>query len=505
MKRTTAAIFFAVLLFTGLILLTSCGETETKFGEYESPYETYDKLGYTVSVKFDANGGSFTGGVSTILDTFDPSKIEAQTDGKKHITLIAPDDLRRGKMNAYTPSNSDTSNQYFFMGWYTERIPITNELGEPLDYDGNLVSESGNKPAYKYSGKWDFTKNTVVLEDGKTYTSSEPTLTLYAAWVPQLRAELCDRTSGAVISTYLFNPNTAGMEIELPGWNSNGEISFNDFSGSKALASYSGKTFDRAYLDIDGALPITGSTVTHSALLSSELGCIVRETTDGSGNTVLVPSTDIADRTMRIYADFREGTWFYITSADTLKKAVNKAKGDTVDVNLIIGADIDFTKEKWIAGLTTKEFSGTILGNGHTFSNISATQNSLADSFGLFASIGSGAVIKDLNIENATVTIMSGYGKGTAKYGLLAGEISRNAELSGVTISGDLLLSADAVRITNHSIGLISGNIDGYNAGIAFSSVSCAEYKRNDEDADRLVIDTHAESQTVDVTTVTAG
>lgn len=504
MKRTSAAIFFAVLLFTGLILLTSCGETETKFGEYESPYETYDKLGYTVSVNFDANGGSFTGGVSNILDTFNPSKIETQADGKKHITLIAPDDLRRGKMNAYTPSNSDTSNQYFFMGWYTERTPITNELGEPLDYDGNLVSESGNKPAYEYSGKWDFTKDTIVLEDGKTYTSSEPTLTLYAAWVPQLRAELCDRTSGAVISTYLFNPNSSGMEIDLPGWNSNGEIDFNDFSGSKELASYSSKTFDRAYLDIDGTLPITGSTVTHSALISNELGCIVRESTDESGNTVLVPSTDVADRTMRIYADFRDGIWFYIFNADTLKKAVNKSKGATVDINLIIGADIDFTKDKWISVLTTKKFTGTILGNGHTFSNISATQSSLADSFGLFASIDDEAVIKDLNIENATVTIKSGYGKGTAKYGLLAGEIGKNAEISGVTVSGSLLLSADAIKITNHSIGLISGNIDGYNAGIAFSSVICAEYKRDDNDADKLVIDTHSESQTVDVMVVTA-
>lgn len=494
-----------MILFAGLLLVTSCGDDKTEFDTYQSPYGKYDELGYTVSVKYDANGGTFTTGVSEMFDTFNPTLVvNVDEDGNKQVSLIAPDDLRRGKFNAYAPTNSDKSNQYFFIGWYQERIPITNENGEALDYDGNLVSESGNKPAYRYDKKWDFSKDTITIEKDKSYTSSEPVLTLYAAWVPNLSVELCDRETGSVISSYIFSPEYSGMEIELPAWDDNGEIDYKDFSGSKGLESYSNKTYDRAFYDVHGVMPVSGTTVTHSANLNTAMGCIVSTELDSEGNEILVPSISKDDRTMRIYVDFLDGIWVKITSVDALKKALNKAiKNGTdpnvINANLIIEANLDFDGA-WDARFTSKTFNGTIIGNGHVFSNITAKQSGFSTEFGLFARLGDDAVIEDLSIDSAKVIIDKGFNKNlTAKYGLLAGEISKKASIRELTVTNsELLISSGCMLPSVYYIGLVSGNDDGYAAGIDYSGITCAENKRNEEDADAWKITTSSGSQTID-------
>ncbi len=506
MKKWLTAIFTTMILFAGLLLVTSCGDDKTEFNTYQSPYEKYDELGYTVSVKYDANGGVFTTGVSEMFDTFNPNLIlDKDGDGNKQVSLIAPDDLRRGKFNAYAPTNSDKSNQYFFIGWYQERTPITNENGEALDYDGNLVSESGNKPAYSYGKKWDFSRDSLTIEKDKSYTSSEPVITLYAAWVPNLSVELCDRESGAVIGSYIFSPQYSGMEIELPAWNASGEINYNDFSGSKELDKYSNKTYDRAFYDAEGIMPVNGSTVTHSANLNDAMGCIVSTALDAEGNEILVPSTSKDDRTMKIYVDFLDGVWVKIYTVDGLKKALNNAIKNSTDpnvinANLIIEANLDF-KGEWDARFSSKTFNGTIIGNGHRFSNITSKQTSFSTEFGLFAKIGDNAVIENLSIDHATVILDKGYNKNlTTKYGLLAGEISKNASIRELSIANSELLISSGCMITGVSyIGLVSGNDDGYAAGIDYSSITCRENKRNDEDNDTWIITVSSSNQTVDV------
>ena len=92
-----------------------------------TPYEVNDKDNYSVSVRFDANGGTFTTNTSIIMDSYNVKDMDTNSDGQAEIPLISPDNEVRGN-DAFTAVN----NGYFFAGWYEERI-------ENKDADGNVT------------------------------------------------------------------------------------------------------------------------------------------------------------------------------------------------------------------------------------------------------------------------------------------------------------------------------------------------------------------------------
>ena len=171
MKKFKHLVF--ILLVAALVfMLTGCGETAT-------PYEKNNDDGYSVSVKFDANGGTFTTNTSVIVDSFN-------VDGKSQVALIAPDDSRRNN-DAFSASK----NGHFLAGWYKERVEFTDENG---------------KKSYKYSGKWDFENDVLKIDKSKEYSADTPALTLYAAWIPLFEIEFYSLESGELIETLKYNP-----------------------------------------------------------------------------------------------------------------------------------------------------------------------------------------------------------------------------------------------------------------------------------------------------------
>ena len=77
-----------------------------------------------------------------------------------------------------------------------------------------------------------------------------------------------------------------------------------------------------------------------------------------------------------------------------------------------LGTDIDMTGFDWDG---IKSFSGTLDGNGYTISNLSSDK-------GLFGTLKSGAVIKNVRLENCTIVTDSKY------IGAIASYIPANAE-----------------------------------------------------------------------------
>ena len=102
------AMLVALLTLTTFTLLTGCSGEKT-------PYEVNDEENYTVSVKYDANGGVFTTNTSVIVDSYNVSEMNTN-GGMAEIALIAPDNAVRGN-DAFTPIN----NGYFLAGWYAGR------------------------------------------------------------------------------------------------------------------------------------------------------------------------------------------------------------------------------------------------------------------------------------------------------------------------------------------------------------------------------------------------
>ncbi len=411
-------IIVSVLALVAVILLVVA--IINGFSLWNTPYTGLDESGYTVSVRFDANGGSFAGSPNEvyIVDVFNPSDYQANGAGNAEIPLVAPDDPIR-KDSAFAISNTG----HFLAGWYTERTPRVNDKGEPLDEYGQLTSVSGREQGYVYSGKWDFASDRLEVSTNDSHASAENQVTLYAAWVPYFNFEFYAQNDDG---TFSLMATKQLIEIALPEWNlTTGKMDMKEFPARD------GMTFEAAYLDETMTTPADGS---------------VRGEVDYEHGTVS------ADGTIRLYTTWKEGTWFRIS---TPKQFYDNARPGG---SYMIEADLDFTGALWPAAMSTGEFTGTIEGNGHTISNVTVLQgdNSKING-GLFGVLGASAKITDVRLENITYRIVAGSRMQAPNYGLLAGTVHDGATLSNVTLTGTIEIGKDCYRPNDYNIGLLCG------------------------------------------------
>ena len=415
MKSSVKAILIACLLLTLVLFAAGCSKEQT-------PYQLNDAENYTVSVKYDAGGGTFTTNTSVIVDSYNVSELKTNAEGKAEVALVAPESAVRGK-NAFTAVN----NGYFLAGWYAERTE-------------NGTDANGN-PAYIYSGKWDFETDRLAVDPAGEHTASEPVLTLYAAWVPLFEVRFIDLTSGDQLGSYTFNPATGG-DLSVPAWDEQtGAIEMYEFP---AKAGY---TYAAAYYDAAGTQAVD-AVLTHPGT--------VNEATAVAENPVL-----------DVYVDWTEGEWYHIYNVEQF------LDNASVNGSYVLHADLDFEGEIWPTSLMYGSFGGTIEGNGHTLSNITIEQtNNSKTNAGLFGSLTETASVTDLHLQNVTVTIKSGTRMAGTSYGLLAGTISDKAVLTGVTIADSRLQidSSAYFGTDDYVIGLVCGLGD---PGIDGSGITC--------------------------------
>ena len=341
------------------------------------------------------------------MDAYNLSDLQPGSNGMVSLGLLAPEDSRRGSSDTFMA----TKNGYFLAGWYTERT-------ESTDSNGNTV--------YTYGNKWDFASDVLEVDPNKTYTSSEPVLTLYACWVPMFEIHFVSIDTQEELGSYTFNPLTASP-IQVPQWDTK--------TGAMELYRFpekSGYTFSGAYYDAAGTQPIE-ETVTHSG-------------------TILDNGT-APGYSMNVYVDYMEGEWYHIYTAEQLRDNA------TPNGHYILEADLDFTDENWPAVFTTGSFSGSIQGNGHTIKNVTFKQTRMdAENTGLFGTLQSGSIIEDVIFENVTFTIEKGFNR-AANYGLFAGSIYEGAIIRGVQIKNSTLLINSGARFASddYAIGLVCG------------------------------------------------
>lgn len=414
------------MLLIAVCFVASCSQWDT-------PYEKLDKDGYNVSVRFDANGGIFAGTEDVyIVDVFNLNNAKENNEGKKEISLLAPNDSKRG-----TGAFEISKTKSIFVGWYTDRQLRVDENGNPLDAYGELTSVSGREQAYTYSGKWDFGTSVLELDANKEYKSEENVLTLYAAWVPSF-----------VFDIYVENENgefellesKETLSIELPRWNDKtGKMDLKDLDG------IDGKTFKEASLTKDFNELVTG---TINGEIDYETG-----TMQGDGK-------------VEVYTKWLDGVWFNISTPKQFKD------NSRLDGCYIINNDLDFTGIVWSSTLATESFKGQIIGNGHKFTNITVNQGDTSKMRGgLFGSIDSTAVIKDVTFENVTYNMNAGSLKAGASFGLFAGTIAESATLENVAVSGTFNISSEIYPDTEYLLGKLSGNV--INKGIDISNITC--------------------------------
>ena len=410
MNQKIKAIALAALLLVTLIFVTGCAQEI-------SPYEQNTMDGYSVSVRYDANGGFFTTNTSIIVDSYDLSQLPTDGSGNAQAALLAPEDARRGN-DAFTAIKSG----HFLAGWYTERTETA---------DG-----------YVYSGKWDFESDLLTIPAGQANSAAEPVITLYAAWVPLFQVEFYDLATGEYLSNYTFDP-TLGNELQVPA--------LDEETGAIEMYRFperSGYTYRESFYDAAGTQAVDTETMVHTGTVNYETGT--------AENPV-----------MKLYVGWDEGEWYHIYNVEQF------LDNASVGGSYVIHADLDFEGEIWPSSLMYGNFTGTIQGNGHTFKNISIEQtNNSKVNAGLFGRLAEGSCITDLKLENVTFTIKAGTRVAGTCYGLFAGVISGETTLENITIANSLLQidSGCYFGVDDYTIGLLCGM---GSADIDASGITC--------------------------------
>ncbi len=444
-----------ILRISALTLVLIAAGCFTACSKWETPYKTLDESGYTVSVRFDANGGSFAGSPEEVyvVDVFNVDNMKQDADGNKVTPLISPDDpVREDKAFGIS------KNGYYFAGWYSSRSLRVDASGNPLDEYGVPTAVSGKNQGYTYAGRWDFDKDLLKIDPNSVPESSEENvLTLYAAWIPYTVYEIYTPDENG---NYTLAETVSAIELKLPEWNDKtGKLTLGKFPEIK------GKTLDKVYYDKDCTQLVTDT---------------VKGEVDYESGTSLTQS-------VKLYTTWLDGSWYKITQADQLYK-INDLEG-----HYIIAADLDFTRKMWPSAFATGTFKGSIAsadGNIYKISNVSVNQT--AENGGLFGKLDAFASIKNVVFENASFTIGSGSRK-PATYGLLAGTVAAETTIENVSVSGKMIIS-DSCLPGNYTIGLLFGT--GYNGQIDISSIEC-EY---DESSVKISVEVDKQTGEISLT-----
>lgn len=414
-RRTKILIGLVTTCAASLVFAAACATWDT-------PYDIFEKDGSKVKILYDANGGQFAGKEKTnIADLYSVDNLQSG------IKLLEPGSDKRG--NAKNLSVA-TRSGYFLAGWYKE-----------------IKTSSDGAEIVGYSDKWDFENDLLKQDDVSKVTAETPVLTLYAAWVPEFTYTFHVKDSSGswkeekVLS---FSPTAREdlMSLDLPYWEDEQE-GVEDKTKCSASMIYGnfpkidGKTFKKAYFDKN--MTNEATQINHKGKVAEESG------TSENGN-------------LDLYLDLIDGNWFHIFSPEQF---VANAR---IDGSYEIYTDIDFSVDKinWRAGLMTGEFTGTFNGHGHTFSNITVTQQNDSSQMrgGIFGSIASTAVFNDIKFKNLSYTLRTASRMTGSTFGMFAGQIAAGAKFEKVEVDGVLHIGPEIVsRYSYYQVGLLCANI----------------------------------------------
>lgn len=470
MKKIYKAMIGLGVMCAGTLILGACSANN-------SPYKDYAANGFDFSVCYDTNGGTISKENTNVVDTYRSEQV------KNGIKLYTPDDPARGgnlELNV-------TRTGYFLAGWYQVRelrvsadgVPLDEE-GNPctveqdlLDADGNPVydekgnpmkayySEYGKPQGYTYAEKWDF-ENDILRRDDFVYEEGKYAFTLYAAWVPNFSYEIggdkkswkcnvcgteyhgdkpdaCITPIGSAdengdiprcnsisfedegyiwysASSYRYDPTLQKEDsaISLPAWGESGAMDYGKLSTpwDDTLRAVYRTEADRE----SGTNPVTGQL--------TNTGTWDEETATATGNVA------------RYFGAWDDGLWYRISTKEQLQNNAGMNR------NYDLQADLVFTEEdKWPDIFSTGSFTGIFRGNNHTISGVHVMQESAQDLYGgLFGSIAASATIENVTFRDVEYHLNAASRLTGAMFGLFAGELSPEATIVNVKVSGTLFI-----------------------------------------------------------------
>ncbi len=444
-----------ILMVTCLVLLV-CAIFASCSG---NTYDEYDKAGYNITVKYDANGSYFgNAGQLYVTDTYSQESLKVNEDGKLELPLVNPEDDVRGKENAPEVARSAMPG-YSFAGWYSKREALK-------DASGNIVKDDKGNTVYTYGGKWNFDGN--YLLDVKDYSASEPAITFYAAWVRNPSVEIYDGEN--LVATYEIKNPMLGKNsiISAPYLDlKKGEYNFGTLKDALVVGTNTKYSWNERFVTYEnGAVTSFFDGLYLDSACQSPISAEQRHT-----YTYDEATATIGNLTMKLYINYeqKDGEWYRVYSA---KQFVNNAKADG---NYEIMADIEFDElTAWPNIFKNNDFSGTISGGGFKISGI-VLESSSSKTFGMFKSLTKDAKIENVVFDGVSALIERADRTPGARYALVAASIEEGFAFENVEFT-DAVLKISASSPIQYSpeyeIGLVCA--DGYtdNLGISLDGFS---------------------------------
>lgn len=417
-KRFKLALLSALMTVASVLILGACTLNKTE-EEIKAEYNL------NASVTYYANGGCFNKvPESTEITLWMDASVEAYPfeipSDNKQLNAQSPHQLDKGSMLV-------TRDRYIFDGWYEA-----------------VIDENTGKPAVDGKGA------VVILPENKVNFSKPlamgKEMHLVAKWIPIQKVEI--HVVSDVTFTATVQSITEDMELEKDSNDVTVVVEKSVKNGDVVhLASYS---TTESKVDLGSmAFPASnakGATFVDFYFDEACTQVIQRE------DLSLYPTDEDGNR--KIYAKYIAGDWTLLSTANDITTKLFKE--NNVTGNFYLRNDIDMGV---LAGGVSPRasFAGTIIGNGHTISNLKVVVSSTTIGengvYSIFGTLKSGAKISDLTMENWTMSVTTKPSTGSVSAYFFASNVDKGATLTfdKVTIKGGALSvqKAESCTITN--------------------------------------------------------
>ena len=387
--------------------------------------------------------------LSSISDYAAKENFAGTFDGNGHTIIFNEDIFSSTTQNAviqnlYADSSDKASVVVGMNNGTVEKIFLTKNLSETVDVDS-----LNNQPEII---RGIVETNNGIISESKTevngqfyYYSPDP-----YSYMDITSSLIAETNNGVIQNTY-----SSGT------MNFNGQVC--DILGSiSGLVANNTGTITNSFSSVEQNINFTSSSKpSNDGISSKNSGNIT--STFAENTTTGTQVSNISDSSL--FSSWDTGIWdisgvpslkaennmtskIYITSAQEFIDKIARNGSNTEGQVYVLGNDIDFST---VSNYTAKtNFAGTIIGNGHTIKNLTSNQ-------GLFESTTETASIRDLTLDNFTITA-SGNNTGSL-VGNNRGDID-DVHIINSTINGG----------SYQNIGGLAGH--SYNAAISNSSSS---------------------------------
>lgn len=387
--------------------------------------------------------------LSSISDYAAKENFAGTFDGNGHTIIFNEDIFSSTTQNAviqnlYADSSDKASVVVGMNNGTVEKIFLTKNLSETVDVDS-----LNNQPEII---RGIVETNNGIISESKTevngqfyYYSPDP-----YSYMDITSSLIAETNNGVIQNTY-----SSGT------MNFNGQV--RDILGSiSGLVANNTGTITNSFSSVEQNINFTlSSKPSNDGISSKNSGNIT--STFAENTTTGTQVSNISDSSL--FSSWDTGIWdisgvpslkaennmtskIYITSAQEFIDKIARNGSNTEGQVYVLGNDIDFST---VSNYTAKtNFAGTIIGNGHTIKNLTSNQ-------GLFESTTETASIRDLTLDNFTITA-SGNNTGSL-VGNNRGDID-DVHIINSTINGG----------SYQNIGGLAGH--SYNAAISNSSSS---------------------------------